>query len=188
MAGIIKLRWFILLSVAGHLLLLLVLPAAGHLHQRPRGNPPGLTISLLAMATPAPVVQPARRQAPLRPTPQVRSARPPLAGGSIPARQRAQQPPAREASQPLFITRQSIQSAVDAVLAEQQRGRPPALPPGLAPPAKPAATSALQRSLEANAPPDCRHAYAGFGLLAVLPLVHDAVTGRGCSWGERMTH
>lgn len=29
---------------------------------------------------------------------------------------------------------------------------------------------------------DCRTAYAGLGLLAVLPLSKDAVTGSGCKW------
>lgn len=29
---------------------------------------------------------------------------------------------------------------------------------------------------------DCKTAYAGYGLLAVIPLVKDAVTGTGCKW------
>jgi hypothetical protein len=29
---------------------------------------------------------------------------------------------------------------------------------------------------------DCRGAYAGLGLLAVIPLAHDTLTGKGCKW------
>jgi hypothetical protein len=29
---------------------------------------------------------------------------------------------------------------------------------------------------------DCRGAYAGLGLLAVIPLAHDTVTGKCCKW------
>jgi len=39
-----------------------------------------------------------------------------------------------------------------------------------------------QRGLERARRNDCRSAYAAMGVLAVLPLLKDAVTGSGCKW------
>ncbi|WP_460537369.1 hypothetical protein [Chitinimonas naiadis] len=42
--------------------------------------------------------------------------------------------------------------------------------------------AALAAAIEKTARPDCRNAYAEAGLLAVVPLLKDAVTGSGCKW------
>ena len=39
-----------------------------------------------------------------------------------------------------------------------------------------------QRGMERARRNDCRNAYSAMGLLAVLPLLKDAVTGSGCKW------
>lgn len=55
---------------------------------------------------------------------------------------------------------------------------------GLVPllPRPPEQKSKLASDLEKAARPDCRQAYAGQGLLAVVPLARDAVKGEGCRW------
>jgi hypothetical protein len=40
----------------------------------------------------------------------------------------------------------------------------------------------LGRAIQKAAQPDCREAYAALGLLAVVPLIADTVTDRGCRW------
>lgn len=40
----------------------------------------------------------------------------------------------------------------------------------------------LERAIERARRPDCKSAYSGLGLLAVIPLAKDAVTGTGCKW------
>lgn len=40
----------------------------------------------------------------------------------------------------------------------------------------------LGRAIERARRPDCKSAYSGLGLLAVIPLAKDAVTGSGCKW------
>jgi hypothetical protein len=40
----------------------------------------------------------------------------------------------------------------------------------------------LETDLEKAARKDCKDAYSGAGLLAVIPLAKDAVTGKGCKW------
>ena len=40
----------------------------------------------------------------------------------------------------------------------------------------------LETDLEKAARAKCSEAYAGAGLLAVIPLAKDAVTGKGCKW------
>ena len=42
--------------------------------------------------------------------------------------------------------------------------------------------SQLSRDLQKAAKPDCSQAYAGSGLLAVLPIARDAITGKGCKF------
>ena len=37
-------------------------------------------------------------------------------------------------------------------------------------------------AIERARPADCRNAYAGMGVLAVIPLAASAVTGKGCKW------
>ncbi len=40
----------------------------------------------------------------------------------------------------------------------------------------------LGEAIERAKPADCRNAYAGLGVLAVIPLAASAVTGKGCKW------
>lgn len=40
----------------------------------------------------------------------------------------------------------------------------------------------LERAIERARRPDCKSAYSSLGLLAVIPLAKDAVTGTGCKW------
>ncbi len=40
----------------------------------------------------------------------------------------------------------------------------------------------LEKEIEKAARPDCKQAYAGAGLLAVVPLVLDAARDKGCKW------
>lgn len=49
-------------------------------------------------------------------------------------------------------------------------------------PQPPELKSKLSESIEKAAKPDCRQAYAGMGLAAVLPLALDAARDKGCKW------
>ena len=57
-------------------------------------------------------------------------------------------------------------------------------PRGLLPvlPHPPEQASKLARDIQRAGQPDCREAYSGMGLLAVVPLVADAVRDKGCRW------
>ena len=46
----------------------------------------------------------------------------------------------------------------------------------------PETRSKLEKDIAKAAKPDCKQAYAGMGLLAVLPLAVDAVRDKGCRW------
>ena len=56
--------------------------------------------------------------------------------------------------------------------------------PGLLPvlPRPPETKSKLAQEIEKSGRPDCRSAYSALGLVAVVPLVRDAVAGDGCRW------
>lgn len=49
-------------------------------------------------------------------------------------------------------------------------------------PRPPEVDEALARDIEKAGKTDCRKAYAGAGVLAVVPLVADALKGSGCKW------
>jgi hypothetical protein len=49
-------------------------------------------------------------------------------------------------------------------------------------PRPPETKSKLEKDIEKAAKPDCRQAYAGMGLAAVVPLAIDAVRDKGCRW------
>lgn len=53
--------------------------------------------------------------------------------------------------------------------------------PGLKPQAE-TQRSELAKSLDKANRPDCKKAYSGLGLLAIVPLVADAVSDSGCQW------
>jgi hypothetical protein len=42
--------------------------------------------------------------------------------------------------------------------------------------------TAAARAIAKAAKPDCLQAYAGLGLLAIIPLIRDAATNSGCTW------
>ena len=56
------------------------------------------------------------------------------------------------------------------------RGMLPLMPP------PPERKSKLSQDIDKAAKPDCRKAYSGVGLLAVVPLAVDAVREGGCKW------
>lgn len=62
------------------------------------------------------------------------------------------------------------------VSAQGPRGLLPVLPH---PPEQP---SKLARDIEKSGKSDCRQAYGGMGLLAVVPLAADALRNTGCRW------
>jgi len=66
------------------------------------------------------------------------------------------------------------------LIARHARDGTVALPERKAPSYEPDDTA--QRGLERARRNDCRSAYAAMGVLAVLPLLKDAVTGSGCKW------
>jgi hypothetical protein len=49
-------------------------------------------------------------------------------------------------------------------------------------PHPPETKSKLTEGIEKAAKPDCRQAYAGMGLAAVVPLAIDAARDKGCKW------
>jgi hypothetical protein len=49
-------------------------------------------------------------------------------------------------------------------------------------PAPPEDKGKLARDIEKAGRADCKDAYAGAGLLAVIPLARDAASGKGCKW------
>jgi hypothetical protein len=49
-------------------------------------------------------------------------------------------------------------------------------------PPPPERKSALTEGIEKSAKPDCRKAYAGMGVLGVVPLAADALRDGGCKW------
>jgi hypothetical protein len=58
----------------------------------------------------------------------------------------------------------------------------PKRPPPTLDPGREAREDQLARGIARSSRNDCRSAYAGLGVLAVLPLLKDAVTGTGCKW------
>jgi hypothetical protein len=46
----------------------------------------------------------------------------------------------------------------------------------------PTEKSKLETDIEKAAKADCKTAHADAGLLAVIPLAKDAITGKGCKW------
>ena len=84
------------------------------------------------------------------------------------------QPPGTGASAPLNLDLHGGGSGPS--LGRTRSGLVPALP---APAEK---KTQLETDLEKANRAKCSEAYAGAGLLAVIPLAKDAVTGKGCKW------
>jgi hypothetical protein len=76
----------------------------------------------------------------------------------------------------------AIRSAAQAVVREQAEVEATTRSRFLPPPERAPKKSRLQQSLEHHARPDCRQAYSSLGLLAIVPLVADTATDRGCRW------
>jgi hypothetical protein len=83
-------------------------------------------------------------------------------------------PAANGASAPLNLDLHG--GGVGPSMGRTRSGLLPALP---APAEKKAQ---LETDLEKAGKADCKSAYSGAGLLAVIPLAKDAVTGKGCKW------
>lgn len=64
----------------------------------------------------------------------------------------------------------------------RKEARKRAQPPAYLRAEQPEPKSKLGRDIEQAIRPDCQTAYAGAGLLAVVPLVIDAVRDKGCKW------
>jgi hypothetical protein len=102
--------------------------------------------------------------------------------GATPAATPAPEPePAEEA--PAFdmaaargIARKAAREGPQGLVALPKRP-PPTLDPG-----REMREEQLARDIARSRRNDCRSAYSGMGLLAVLPLLKDAVTGSGCKW------
>lgn len=75
---------------------------------------------------------------------------------------------------------QAARGAARAWIKGEGRGRGGA--DGLGTPMRPSRSEQFGQALERARRTDCRGAYAGLGLLAVIPLAKDAVTGTGCKW------
>jgi len=58
----------------------------------------------------------------------------------------------------------------------------PKRPPPTLDPGRETREEQLARDIARSRRNDCRSAYSGMGLLAVVPLLKDAVTGSGCKW------
>jgi hypothetical protein len=74
------------------------------------------------------------------------------------------------------IARQTAREGTRGLVALPKRP-PPTLDPG-----RETRDEQLARDVARSRRNDCRSAYSGLGLLAVLPLLKDAVTGSGCKW------
>jgi hypothetical protein len=75
---------------------------------------------------------------------------------------------------------QAARGTARAWIKGEGRGRGGA--DGLGTPMRPSRSEQFGQALERARRADCRGAYAGMGLLAVIPLAKDAVTGTGCKW------
>jgi hypothetical protein len=75
---------------------------------------------------------------------------------------------------------QAARGTARAWIKGEGRGRGGA--DGLGTPMRPSRSEQFGQALERARRTDCRGAYAGLGLLAVIPLAKDAVTGTGCKW------
>ena len=97
-----------------------------------------------------------------------------LDGSSGPGGNGSAQPPNTGASAPLNLDLHG--GGMGPSLGRTRSGLVPMLP---APAEK---KTQLETDLEKAQRADCAKAYAGAGLLAVIPLAKDAVTGKGCKW------
>jgi hypothetical protein len=98
--------------------------------------------------------------------------------GAAPTQAQAQSAP-EQAGAPGFEM-QAARGTARAWVKGEGRGRGGA--DGLGTPMRPTRSEQLGQALERARRADCRGAYAGLGLLAVIPLAKDAVTGTGCKW------
>lgn len=142
------------------------------------------------VAAPAPAPAPAP-SAPARPRKTERAA--PRAAAAhvadaVPARTAdapaAPEPAPAPADDPPSFDMAAARGIARAAAHEDGRGLValPKRPPPTLDPGREAREEQLARGIARSCRNDCRTAYAGLGLLAVLPLLKDAVTGSGCKW------
>ena len=96
------------------------------------------------------------------------------ATSSAPGGNGSVQPPGNGASAPLNLDLHG--GGMGPSLGRTRSGLVPMLP---APAEK---KTQLETDLEKAGRADCAKAYSNAGLLAVIPLAKDAVTGKGCKW------
>lgn len=85
-------------------------------------------------------------------------------------------PPSVPPSAPPRLNLDYMRPSGGALAAQPRRGALALMP------APPERKSKLAEGIEQAAKPDCRTAYAGAGLAAVVPLAMDAARGKGCKW------
>jgi hypothetical protein len=116
-----------------------------------------------AIVVPAPVIEPG-------PAPDDAASAP------TPAPAPAEDAPAFDMAAARGIARSAAREGTAGLVALPKRP-PPTLDPG-----REMREEQLARDIARSRRNDCRSAYSGLGLLAVLPLLKDAVTGSGCKW------
>ena len=187
------LGWGISLLVHA-LLAAMLLHAVAH---RPADGPPAKRIDFVLVppravvpaappAVPAPAPAPAAASRPRRKTqPMAVAPAPAAAPGpaiddapTVPAPAPAPQDdaPAFDMAAARGIARAAARAGTQGLVALPKRP-PPTLDPG-----REAHEEQLARDIARSRRNDCRSAYSGMGVLAVLPLLKDAVTGTGCKW------
>jgi hypothetical protein len=164
---------------------LLRLPPRAAVEPAPRPAPPPASAAASpASAAPRTRTKPAARAiqaAPDRPA-QASAAPAPIIAlppdGAAPTQAQAQSAP--EQAGAAGFEMQAARGTARAWVKGEGRGRGGA--DGLGTPMRPTRSEQLGQALERARRTDCRGAYAGLGLLAVIPLAKDAVTGTGCKW------
>jgi hypothetical protein len=167
----------------------------------PDAPPARMQVTLLRLSPPRPAVEPKPAPTPATPAPaaprtKARSAARPMPAGPDRPAQAAPEPgpiialpPDGEASTQAqaapeggaaSFEMQAARGTARAWVKGEGRGRGGA--DGLGTPMRPSRSEQLGQAIERARRPDCRGAYAGMGLLAVIPLAKDAVTGKGCKW------
>jgi hypothetical protein len=166
------------------------------------GAPPArMQVTLLRLPPPRPAVEPKPAPLPAAPAPAAPRTRARPAPRPLPA---APDRPAQASPEPAPIIAlppdgetstqaqaapeggaasfemQAARSTARAWVKGEGRGRGGA--DGLGTPMRPSRSEQLGQAIERARRADCRGAYAGMGLLAVIPLAKDAVTGTGCKW------
>lgn len=165
---------------------------------RPAPEAPASTMQVTLLRLPPPHVDTPATPVPLPPSPpRTRTARP--AAAAVHAAPAPAQPSTEEAPQIVLAPEDEAVAAVGAPaqaaagfdlqaargaartwVKGEGAGRGGA--DGKGKPLRSVRDEKFGEAVERARPADCRGAYAGLGLLAVIPLAASAVTGKGCKW------